>query len=135
MNGWRAASVRMSDALLSIRANRLLSAVTRQTLARALRRLVDHCARPHHPFDSPLPLARAELLSSTDLVQELADALECSEPVDTRGIAQAKLLLHDGGSPLYRPQVAGSLRASLQEAIDSLSVPPTHPCDDLIGVW
>lgn len=123
-----------SSVLLSLAAHSLHSAVTRRRLARELRRVVAESARTHHPFDSPLPLARAEIQRSQDLIQELADALECSKPVDQRGVAQAKLLLRYGDGPLYNPQSEGSLRECLQEAIDSLSVPPTHPCDDLVGV-
>ena len=60
--------------------------------------------------------------------------LSAPKPVDPRGVAQTKLLLRDGDSPLYRPQLTGSLRPALQQAIDSLTMPPTQPCDDLIGV-
>lgn len=123
-----------TDVLLSINAHTLHSAVTRKRLARELRRIVDDSARPYHPFDSTLPLAQEEIRRSQDLLRDLADALECSEPVDPRGVAQTKLLLRDGDSPLYRPQLTGSLRPALQQAIDSLTMPPTQPCDDLIGV-
>ena len=124
-----------TDVLLSINAHTLHSAVTRKRLARELRRIVDDSARPHHPFDSTLPLAQEEIRRSQDLLRDLADALECSEPVDRVALPRRNCCSDDGDSPALQTSVRPARYGrALQEAIDSLTMPPTQPCDDLIGV-
>ncbi len=116
-----------SDVLLSLHAQTLNSAATRRRLARSYRRFVVESTRIPNPRGAPVPLARREILRSRDLVEELAEVLERCEPVDTRGLAQATLLIRDGSSPFYGPELVGALRPLLREAIDRLSAPPTIP--------
>lgn len=114
-----------SSVLLSLHAGALHSAASRKYLARAYRRLVVDAMRIPHPRGVPVPLARREIVRCQDLVEELAEMLERSEPADPRGIALASLLLRDGASPFYSPEVVDVLRPSLQEVIDKLAVAPS----------
>ncbi len=123
-----------SSVLLSLAAHSLHSAVTRRRLARELRRVVAESARTHHPFDSPLPLARAEIQRSQDLIRNSLTRWSARNRSTSVALPRRNCCSDTGMVPLYNPQSEGSLRECLQEAIDSLSVPPTHPCDDLVGV-
>jgi hypothetical protein len=108
---------------LSIRARRLSSARHRRRLARLWRRLPRTAALPPHPFDPTVPIARAEILRSTDLIEQLAELLESGRPLDPGGIAQAALLLCDERSPIYSP-TQRDLRQALDHVLDVLEDGP-----------
>jgi hypothetical protein len=70
-----------------------------------------------------MPMAREEIHRYRELIEELADLLDAEEPADPRGIAQARLLVCEGDSPLYRPRLKGALAPALEEAIGNLASP------------
>jgi hypothetical protein len=111
-----------SSAALSLRAHALISLTTRKELSRAIQRILRDAVRPHHPFDPAVPICRHKVLDAQADLEELADKLRRSGPVDARGVAQARLLLRDGSSPVYNDPRADDLRPPLQAAIDALEV-------------
>lgn len=111
-----------ASAALSLRAQQLQTLASRRRVARGLRRVVAEAASAAHPFNRRRPLAREEIQAYRELIEELADLLEVGEPADPQGIAQARLLLCEGDSPLYRPRLTAALEPALQEAVDNLAV-------------
>jgi hypothetical protein len=53
--------------------------------------------------------------------QALADRLLSPAPLPARGVAQARLLLGDGGGPLYRRTGRDDLRARVAETLQALN--------------
>lgn len=109
---------------LSLHAQTLHRPHCRRRIARGYRRLLASANAAPHPFDSSVPLARAEIRECADRVREVADMLESDEPLNPHGIAQARLLLTEGTSPLYRPSAHGDVGPALDVVIDSLSGHP-----------
>ena len=110
-----------STVALSLRAQTLHSVARRRQLARSFRRVLAGASTEAHPFDPSAPLARQEIEESRELVIEIIDLLESDGPVDARGVAQARLLITEGSSPLFRPSVTGVLEPSLRQVIDALA--------------
>lgn len=109
---------------LSLHAQMLHRPRCRQRIARGYRRLLASAYAAPHPFDASVPLARAEIRGCSDRVLEVAELLESDEPVHPHGIAQARMLLTEGTSPLYRPSASGYVGPALDRVIDSLSHHP-----------
>jgi hypothetical protein len=115
-----------SSPALSLRAHALISMTRRRELAGELRRLLGNAERPRHPFGSTVQVPHNVLLAR-EAIEELAQTLDCREPVDARGVAQVELLLRDGTSPLYRTTTAAVLRETLDRAAEALATgPPIH---------
>lgn len=112
-----------SSPALSLHAHALIGATTRCKLSRAVRILPRKAERPHHPFDPTVPLCRHKVLDAHAALEELADRLLAPSPIDARGVAQLRLLLTDGSSPLYDHPQADDLRPSLEAALEAL-----EPC-------
>jgi hypothetical protein len=62
---------------------------------------------------------------SRDTLEEVADRLIGDEPLDSRGLAQLRLLLSDGAGPLYYRPGANDLEPALKRAVAALEVQPT----------
>jgi hypothetical protein len=112
-----------SSALLSLRARQLEKPANRRRLALGLRRRLSASLGAPHPTDRRVPLARAEIRQSAELIEELAALLEAPQPADPQGIAQASVLIGEGNSPLYRQSQRGVLAPALRRVIDSLALP------------
>jgi hypothetical protein len=112
-----------SSAALSLRARTLISVPHRVDLARKLRALVRDAGRPFHPFDAGIPVPR-DLLGAREFIDEVADLLDSTEPVDARGVAQLQVLLRDGSGPLYGAGGPAAVRRSFQEVIRAMTLPP-----------
>jgi len=111
-----------SSAALSLHAHTLISATTRRELSCSIHRVLRKAERPHHPYDSTAPVCRHKILQATIALEELADYLQGPDPVAVRGVAQVRLLLRDGSSPLYNHPRADDLHRSLQTALDALAL-------------
>ena len=106
-----------SSVALAVRARMLMAADARASLAAAFGRLAapwnDQSRRTHLATPSrSLARARREL---TPLSARLA-----SDPVSVRGVAQARVLLGDGGGPLYHPRREDDLQVAAQTILDAL---------------
>jgi hypothetical protein len=88
---------------LTLRARRLIAPRERRVLARSLRTFVARSPSRH------VEGARGELL-------DLADRLDRFGPVDVQGVAKVRVLLTDGGGPLYYNHGAPRLVAAAREA-------------------
>ena len=109
-----------SSAALFLRAHRLIGPRCRRELAHEIRALPANARRANHPFDPHVPLRRREILDAAELLEELADRLEAPEPVDARGVAQVRVLLRDGESPLFNPGRANQLAEAFEAALEAL---------------
>ncbi|MGZ4202237.1 MAG: hypothetical protein ACXVRH_09290, partial [Thermoleophilaceae bacterium] len=67
-----------------------------------------------------VPVARPRVRSAQDELARLVDELLQPGPVDPAGVAQVRLLLSDGGGPLYNPRSDDDLRAAARAAVDAL---------------
>jgi hypothetical protein len=102
-----------SSAALSVRAHALIGAVARREVAGSIRRLLDDARRPFTPLTPGIPSCRRKLLASTEQLIELAERLTSGDPVGARGVALLRLLLIDGGGPIYFRPAANDLEPAL----------------------
>ncbi|HLY48814.1 MAG TPA: hypothetical protein VKR21_06410 [Solirubrobacteraceae bacterium] len=92
----------------------------RRRLARELRDVVKRAERPRGLWDPTVPLAQVAIGANLARLLELARWVGDVEPVDVRGIAQLRLLLSKGTSPLYHPGTSDQLEEALARISDSL---------------
>lgn len=109
-----------STAVLSLRAHRLIGPGSRRAVARELRALPRQAAQPKSRLDPGVPICRRQVLQAAEILAELADRLANWEPVDALGVAQLRVLLRDGCSPLFDPNPAHRLERALRAASDAL---------------
>lgn len=110
------------DPSYSLRAAALITPRDRRSLARQVRATIRTAELPAPRFSAVVPVRRREILRERDLLEEIADLLEGSEPVEPRGVAHVAMLLHDGTSPLYHHRSGRSLRGALEDALDFLAI-------------
>jgi hypothetical protein len=106
--------------LLAARAQDIVAPRRREALARHWEHALAKAAQPPSASYSVAPLARGPVLAAEPVIRELAWLLRAPQPVTARGVAMARLLLTDAGSPLYRRAAPGSLPAELRSAIAQL---------------
>jgi hypothetical protein len=112
-----------SSAVLSLRANKLISRPMRRRISRSVRSLLQHSRRPPHPIHEGAAVCWREVVRARPLLAELAARLAGTVPVDARGVAQLQLLLTDGTSPLFDRSSACQLQAALAAVLETL-----EPC-------
>ncbi len=104
---------------LAFHAERLTSVRERESVARSLRRCIDD-AHDASPFRSVRPEINAgEVVAAETIIDDITLRLHSQRPVTARGMAELRLLLGDGGGPLYR-YGRGDLRGRLTAAFGSL---------------
>lgn len=108
-----------SSVALSLRAHALISLRHRLALASQLRRLAGAAGRSRLGFDPAVPVP-SHVSDALDLIDQVAEALEGTEPVDARGVAQLEILLHDGGGPLFDAHAGFALRRALENVLAGL---------------
>jgi hypothetical protein len=111
-------------AALSLRAHSLIGTRARGALARSLRRLVKDAQHPLQPLSFGVPICRRKILASRNTLEALATRLDSRDPLDAGGVAKVKLLLSNGGGPVYGHGTADDLEPALREALDALTLPP-----------
>jgi hypothetical protein len=109
-----------SGAALSLRAHTLIGASTRIELSREIRRVLRRANQLRSPFDPTVPICRRKIRDATAAFDELSDRLQGSDPVDSRGVAQVRLLLRTGSGPLYSHPFADDLVPAIHAIIDAL---------------
>jgi hypothetical protein len=87
----------------ALRAAQLLSARNRLGLAASIEHVLQAAEEPPRAYSAAVPLRRREVLEARPGLLQLAQRLRSGEPVNVRGVVEARELLLDGGSPLYAP--------------------------------
>jgi hypothetical protein len=96
---------------LELRAAQLRSSRNRNTLARALGRIVAEARRPVMTRSRVIIIRRAEVLNAEDAIMAMIERLRSSKPVLAEGMAMAEQIIADADkSPLYNPGEPGALR-------------------------
>jgi hypothetical protein len=108
-----------SDVALALHARRLLDPATRRGLARSLRRSVAMSRARPNPAGLRSPVGR-HVGESAAMVDALAERVEAQRAVSPRGVAAVRVLLTDGGGPLYASRGAAPLLAAIAEALAAL---------------
>ena len=107
------------DTPLALHAERLTSVRERESVARAFRRCIDdaHCGSA---FRSVRPeIDAVHVVAAEDIIDDITLRLHSQRSVTALGMAELRLLLADGGGPLYSDG-RGDLRGRLAAAFDSL---------------
>ena len=115
-----------SDVLLSLRADLDVAMSRRLQTAATLRRLVQDATKPPRYVHRGTPtLQRHRICTVRHEMDLLIGRLERPGPLPAAGIAQIRLLLSDGGGPLYYEGSNSDLRQLLTTALVSLDAPLT----------
>jgi hypothetical protein len=107
---------------LSWRAVDLTARSERCAIADQIDALVDDVIAPPRPRGAAVPIDGDAVRVCLKLLVELADDLRRADRVRAQGVALLRLLLRDGGSPLYSPGESRALHIALAEARDALLV-------------
>jgi hypothetical protein len=110
------------DVALALHARRLLDPGARRKLARSLRRSVA-MSRTRLTPASPRPPIPSHVADCAALVEALADRVGSCDVVAPRGVAAVRVLLTEGGGPLYASRGRGALAGALEAALDALEPP------------
>jgi len=111
-----------ASAPLALHAQALASASCRRELAASLSRILDDAEGRQVPEWNALGPRHhsAHVLSARREIETLVGLLLAPAPVATRGVARVRLLLTDGGGPLYRRTDAAVLADELARAARAL---------------
>jgi hypothetical protein len=110
------------DAALTLRARKLISERTRSELGSAL-----ECASADvdpHPSVVRVSASSRTVDDARDLIAQLARRLLAPVPVEPRGVAQARLLLSDGTSPLFWSRRSAESRERIEQVLAALEPAP-----------
>jgi hypothetical protein len=94
------------DADLGRRAAQLTERDTRHRIAATIDRVIDEAVEPPAPFSAKVPLARGAIVNCAPRLCEIAGRLDGDQEVAARGVAQAAMLVREGDSPLFTPQIS-----------------------------
>ncbi len=89
-------------------------------LGASIRRLLAEARGNPRLTRAQIPTRRREVLAAADRLDELATQLVAPGPVAARGVAQSRLLLTDGSSPLYHARATEQLLSAITRALDGL---------------
>jgi hypothetical protein len=92
-------------------------------LAQGIRHLLDATVRPAGSGRPLVAVRRDQVRAAVPEFEALADRLLSPAPVPAQGMAQASMLLQDGGSPLYQRSTAQDRRplpALVHQAVEGL---------------
>jgi hypothetical protein len=109
-----------SSVLLALHAARLSKPSQRRRLAASLRAVALAAQRPRR---TKAPIDREAVRFVLGELEAVATRLDANQPVDVRGIARVRILLADGGGPLYRRAQTRVLQRDLMSALDGLETP------------
>jgi hypothetical protein len=107
---------------LILRAHDLIGLPARRALARDIRRLLREAGSGYPWTVTRVPMRRSAILAAADELELLAHRLVAPDPVAARGVAEVRLLLSDGGGPLYFRGASYELSAAVARARRDLEV-------------
>jgi hypothetical protein len=105
---------------LARRARKLTDPAVREQLGRQLRRIVRDAQQRAVPGPR-VPLNRKRVLEAEQDLRLLASRLQSPGRVSVRGVAKVRLLLSDGGGPLFYSRSTTDLAAAVRDATAALS--------------
>jgi hypothetical protein len=108
------------SAPLSLRAQTLGQSHSRTLLAEQILHVLGEAQGAHRTPRAQVPRRRSAILAAGPELEELAVRLLAGGPVAAHGLAQVRLLLTDGSSPLYFGGASEGLRAATARAFDAL---------------
>jgi hypothetical protein len=85
----------------SVRLRQLLGRHVRRGLAGCIDSILARAEHPPHWHSTALPIQTAAVVAARGELEGLRDALLSDAGCSCRGVAQASVLLHDEGSPVY----------------------------------
>jgi hypothetical protein len=100
--------------LRACHARKLTAVGTRRRLARAIERLPTEAQDAGRAASVSVPLHGPTVLGAQPVLQDLANTLVTPGPVGVQGVALVRLLLGDGGSPLFGNDVRALTDAVVQ---------------------
>jgi hypothetical protein len=106
-----------SARLLAVRAADIVRLPRREALARYWERVLRVARDPYRASAAGISLRRERVLAAESAILELSRLLRVPLPVSARGVAMARVLLTNGGGPLYANGAPASLDDSLRAAI------------------
>jgi hypothetical protein len=109
-----------SSAVLALRAQRLTRPSARRDLAAILERVLAAGMRPAPARSAAVPICRPAVRETAGELRELIGCLVAPGPVLARGVALVRVLLSDGGGPLYRGNSTSDLHTRAREASEAL---------------
>src|SRR5919106_3319323 len=101
---------------LAWRAAELTARGERCAIADQIDALVDEVIAPPRPHGAAAPIDRDAVRACLQLFVELADDLRRADRIRPQAVALLRLLLRDGGSPLYSPGDSRALQSALIDA-------------------
>jgi hypothetical protein len=110
-----------AGASLALRAEALGHSRFRTMLGEGIRHVLDEARNPRRTLWAPVPVHRKAVLATAPELDELARRLLSPGPLAARGVAQVRLLLVDGSSPLYFSRADVDLRAAVTRALEDLN--------------
>jgi hypothetical protein len=108
------------DPARATRAQQLLSAHERCSVARCLTNILEAADERHADPASPLKLNHAEVLATRHDILALIAALRSDRVIAARGVALARLLTEADNSPLLRVRPGLSVQDAVAQAIEAL---------------
>jgi hypothetical protein len=111
-------------AALALRAHTLGEPRTRQALAQSLRHILDNARLGASPRRGQIAALRADVLAAADQLERLIERLLEPGILAARGLAQVRVLLTDGGGPLYVRGASQDLTAVVVRALTQLEPAP-----------
>jgi hypothetical protein len=111
-------------AALALRAQALGEPRTRQALAKSLQRILDDARRGSPPRRGLIATRRADVLAAAEQLERLIERLLEPGILAARGLAEVRMLLIDGGGPLYFRGASQDLRAVAVRALTQLEPAP-----------
>jgi hypothetical protein len=111
-------------AALALRAQALGEPRTRRALAQSLRHILDEARRESPPRRGKIATRRADVLAASEQLERLIERLLEPGILAARGLAEVRVLLTDGGGPLYFRGASQDLRAATAHALTQLEPAP-----------
>jgi hypothetical protein len=105
---------------LARRAQELCQLRLRRQLSADIERTIEAASIPDRWLTAAIPISRRSITECRPLLLGLAQDLRCAGPLYARGIALVRLLLMDGGSPLYAPSEPCQLEEEIHRARSAL---------------
>jgi hypothetical protein len=102
---------------IAVHGARLASTRERADLSKALRMVMADALTGTR--GTRVPVRAAAVRQSADVISDILDRLESSDPPRVRGVARLRIALADGRGPLYRAH-SGSLAAALRGVLAAL---------------